>query len=477
VVAPKTRRRRRLGPRLAVTLNVALVVGLLTAVGGVGFLHVRLAAVPRVDLADSLDDEPDGDSAQNFLLVGTDSAAGLDPDDPVTNGREDLGVLADTIMVLRVDPDSPQAQLLSLPRDLYLDVPGAGEQKLNSALSIGGQEALISTIQDNLGIPIHHYLQVDFRGFKELVAAIDGVPFFFDTPVRDTATGLFVGHRGCVTLGPDQALAYARSRHLEYREGDEWISDGTADLGRISRQQDFIRRALARTVSEGLANPLLLGDVLGVASDAALLDDGMGVDEFVQLGRKFRGIDDDTLQTLTLDVSDDTVDGSAILRLQDTEANDRKIGIFRGQAGSGSQQAPEIGVIVLNGTGTDGQAGEIADGLDRLGFDTSPGTGDAENSDFGHSVVRYTSGNEAQARFVAAQIEGGADVEEVDSIEGGADVAVVTGDDIDGVSSDLQPPPVPLGTGAGGSGGGGAGGGSAPVGEVPVSDPPEQADC
>jgi hypothetical protein len=64
---------------------VALVVGLLTAVGGVGFLHVRLAAVPRVDLADSLDDEPDGDSAQNFLLVGTDSAAGLDPDDPVTN--------------------------------------------------------------------------------------------------------------------------------------------------------------------------------------------------------------------------------------------------------------------------------------------------------------------------------------------------------------------------------------------------------
>ena len=468
MVARKTRRGRRLGPRLAVTLNVALVVGLLTAVGGVGFLHVRLAAVPRVDLADSLDDEPSGNSAQNFLLVGTDSAEGLDPNDPVTNGREDLGVLSDTIMVLRVDPDSPQAQLLSLPRDLYLDIPGAGEQKINSALSIGGQEALIATIQDDLGIPIHHYIQVDFRGFKNLVAAIDGVPFFFDTPVRDASTGLFVGHRGCITLGPD---------HLEYREGDEWIADGTADLGRISRQQDFIRRALARTVSEGLANPLLLGDVLGVASDAALLDDSMGVDDFIQLGRKFRGINDDTLQTLTLDVSDDTVNGSAVLRLQDTEANERKLGIFRGATGAGSEQAPEISVIVLNGTGTDGQASEIADGLDRLGFDTSPGTGDAQNSDFGHSVVQYTSGNEAQARFVAAQIEGGADVEEVDSIEGGADVAVVTGDDIDGVSSDLQPPPVPLGDGSGGSGGGGAGGGSDPVGEVPVSDPPEHADC
>ncbi len=456
---------------------MALLIGLITAVGGLGVLHLRVAAIPTVAVGDSLDDEPGGNSAQNFLLVGTDSAAGLDPDDPVTTGREDLGVLSDTIMVLRVDPDSPQAHLLSLPRDLYLAIPGGGEEKINAALAIGGQDALIGTIQDDLGLPIHHYLQVDFRGFKQLVAAIDGVPFFFDTPVRDTATGLFVGHRGCVTLGPDQALAYARSRQLEYREGDEWISDGTADLGRISRQQDFIRRALARTVAQGLANPLLLGDVLGVAADAALVDDSLGVDDFVQLGQEFRGINDDTLQTLTLDVSDDTVGGSAILRLQDTEANDRTLGIFRGQSGAGSQQAPEIGVIVLNGTGTDGQAGEVAEDLDRLGFDTSPGTDEAENADFGHTVVRFTSGNEAQARFVAAQIQGGADVEEVDSVPGGADVAVVTGGDIDGVSSDLQPPPVPLGVGAGGSGGGGAGGGSAPVGEVPVSDPPEQADC
>ena len=63
------------------------------------------------------------------------------------------------------------------------------------------------------------------------------------------------------------------------------------------------------------------------------------------------------------------------------------------------------------------------------------------------------------------------------SVCGGADVAVVTGADFDGISSDLQPPPVPLGDGDGGSGGGGAGGGTDPVGQVPVSDPPEQAAC
>ncbi|HEY8058877.1 MAG TPA: LytR C-terminal domain-containing protein, partial [Acidimicrobiales bacterium] len=211
------------------------------------------------------------------------------------------------------------------------------------------------------------------------------------------------------------------------------------------------------------------------ATDAVQIDSDLAVGDFVQLGRKFRSFNDDTLQTLTLDVSDDNVNGSSILRLQDTAANERRIGIFRGQGGAGADQAPTISVVVHNGTGTDGQAGEAADGLDRLGFDTSPGTGDAENSDFGHSVVRYSSADdEAEARFAAAQIDGGSDVEQVDSIVGGADVEVVTGADFEGISSDLQPPPQALG---GGGGGGGAGGGTTPVGQVPSVDPPARAAC
>jgi LCP family protein required for cell wall assembly len=451
-------------------LNVALVIGLLTAVGSLGALHFRLGQVPRLDLGDALDEEPGGNSAQNYLLVGTDSAERLDPNDPVTNGREDLGVLSDTIMLLRVDPDSPQAQLLSFPRDLYVDIPGSGEGKINSALAAGGQEALIATIQETFDVPVHHYLQVDFLGFQELVRAIDGVPFFFDRPVRDQSTGLFVGHRGCNTLGPEQALAYARSRHLEIRQDDgSWVEDGTADLGRISRQQDFIRRAISRTISEGLRHPLLLGDVVDVATDAVEMDGDLSVDDFVQLGRKFRTFNDDTLQTLTLDVSDDFAGGSQILRLQDTEANERNLGIFRGQSGAGANATPGISVVVHNGSGTDGQAGEAAEGLDRLGFDTSPGTGDAESSDFEQSVVRYGGDNEAEAAFVAAQVKGGADVEQVDSsIE--ADVELITGSDFEGIEDDLQPPPQPLGNGGGGGGGG-------PIGEVPVVDPPEDRTC
>ncbi len=471
---PPARRTRGTGARLGGALRIALVVALIVTVGGVGFLALTLRNVERVDVSSALAEEPGTSDPQNYLLVGTDSAERLDGDDPVTSGREGLGTLTDTIMVLRVDPGAPQAQLLSFPRDLYVEIPGSESGKINSALAQGGQDALIATIQDNFGIPVHHYVEVDFRGFKDLVAAIDGVPYYFPNALRDLNTGLRV-RPGCVTLGPDQALAYARARHLEVLRGGEWQSDPSSDLGRVERQQDFVRRAIARASIEGLRQPLLLGDFADVAAGAVRVDQDLSVGDLLVLGRQFRGITGDGLQTLTLDVTDDVVDGQSVLLLSDTEANERTFGVFRGASGPGSAQAPEIAVAVLNGSGVDGQAGEVAAELDRLGFDTSPGTGEAESFDIDDTVVRYTAGNEAQARFVAAQLGGDVDVEEFGDL-GSADVVVVTGADFDGVEDQLQPPPVPLGTGGGGSGSGGGGGGGT-VGEVPPPEPPQQVDC
>jgi len=462
-------RRRSHSSRLLVSLNIAIVVAVLIVVGGLGFLRLRLAQVDRLDLGDTLDDSGGSGEAQNYLLVGTDDAEGLDPDDPVLNGREGLGLLSDTIMLLRVDPGASQAHLLSLPRDLYVSIPGVGEGKINSALGQGGQDALVQTIQDTFGVEVNHYVEVDFHGFEQLVRAIGGVPFFFPRPVQDPTTGLYVPHRGCVTLGPRQALAYARSRHLEVFRNGEFVTDPTGDLGRISRQQDFIRTAIRQTVIEGVADPRLLGDVMDVAVDAVKIDSDLSAGDLVQLGRRFRTFDDRTLQTLTLDVTDDDVNGSAVLRLAETDANAHRLDIFRGVGGAGSQAAPDISVVVHNGTGASGQAGEVSEALERLGFDTSPGTGNAESSDVESTVVRYGEGDEALARFVAAQFEGGADVEQVDAVDG-ADVEVITGADFDGVSDDLEPPPMPLGAGGGGGGG-------QPIGEVPVQAPPEDVDC
>ncbi len=352
-------------------------------------------------------------------------------------------MLSDTIMLLRVDPNSTQAQLLSFPRDLWVTIPGAGEQKINAALSAGGAQTLIDTITENFDVPVHHYVEVDWVGFQDLVAAVDGVPMYFDKPLRDPSTGLNIPHAGCVTLSPEQALAFARSRSLEYSEdgGATYQVDGSGDLGRISRQQAFIRVAIQRAIDQGVRNPITLNSLVNVGIGAVgAVDTELHADDLITLGTAFRNFEPEQLQTMSLDVYDDNVNGAAILRLQDTEANQERIDIFKGLGDGASGESGSVRVAINNGTGDSGQATAVADGLGALGFDTSPGTGDAENFGFTRTLVRYQPGNEAAAQYVAAQLASGADLQEVGATYV-ADVIVVTGTDYAGV--ERQPAATP----------------------------------
>jgi polyisoprenyl-teichoic acid--peptidoglycan teichoic acid transferase len=188
----------------------------------------------------------DSNEPRNFLIVGDDSDDGLAADDPATAGRASvMGIRSDTIMVVRLDPATKQAKVLSFPRDLWVDIPGNSRNRINASLQFGGEDLLVSTIKANFDIDINHYVQVDFAGFQRLVEILDGMPIYFPTPVRDTRSGLNVQTPGCHRLTPESALNYVRSRYLLYLdENGRWVSDPTADLGRISRQQDFIKRVL-----------------------------------------------------------------------------------------------------------------------------------------------------------------------------------------------------------------------------------------
>jgi LCP family protein required for cell wall assembly len=420
-----------------------MVMGTLALAAALGYANDKLEQVQHLDLGGDILDPPSEDPGepQNYLLVGTDSAARLDESDPAA--RVDEGVLSDTIMVLRVDPDETQAQLLSFPRDLWVNIPNWGESKINAALS-AGRDSLIATIQENFGIPINHYVEVDFLGFQELVDAVDGVPIYFDKPLRDTYTGLNVTSTGCVTLSTDQALAYVRSRHLDYYEDGSWQDDGSSDLGRISRQQDFIRRAIQRAIDKGVRNPITMNTLINAGLNSVSIDDTLVVDDLLRLGRHFSSFDPDQLRTMSLDVSYDFAGEISILRMIDNEANQARLNIFRGVAGpdggAGAADAASVAITTLNGTGTGGQATEVAAGFSALGFDTSAGTGDAERFDFAQTLVRYKAGDEASARFVASQLVAGAQLEQV-ADTGTADVQVITGLDYAGVKPTLVPPP------------------------------------
>jgi LCP family protein required for cell wall assembly len=418
-------------------------VALLATAGGLAYFFSKYSQLPRIELSSVLDTETVAGEPRNVLIVGLDGAAGLDPNDPISTQRERLGIgglRSDTIMILHADPAKEQAALLSLPRDLWLPIAGgSGRQRINTAVGKGGPQVLIATIQDYLNIPIHNYVQIDFAGFQELVAAIDGVPVYFDTPARDINSGLNVPEAGCVTLTPDQALAYARSRAFQYYDDGRWRIDPTGDLGRISRQQDFMRRALRRAVSRGVRNPVTLDRLIDVGLDSVVVDDTFTADDIVGLGNRFRSFNPENLVMYGLPVVPDTVGGASIVRMVDSQAQPI-LELFRGGGAPGAEVQPsDVRISVLNGSGRSGEARAALAELAAVGF-ARVSADEAESFDFARTVVRYAPGGEAAATLVGRWLVTAPVLEAVPTLEGG-DVVVVTGADWAGVRAAPAPAP------------------------------------
>ena len=189
-------------PRGRVALWAVASVALIGA-ALVGYGWWTYARVERVDLdlAEIRDAGP-----QNYLVIGSDSRDGVDEGDPnagVMLGEDQpSGQRSDSIAILRVDPAEERIDVLSIPRDLWVTMPSGEDQRINTAFAESTQ-TLIDTIDQNLGIPIHHFAEVDFKGFQRLVDALGGVPVYFDAEVRDPNSGLRIREPGCHVLdGP-----------------------------------------------------------------------------------------------------------------------------------------------------------------------------------------------------------------------------------------------------------------------------------
>jgi LCP family protein required for cell wall assembly len=253
---------------LAITalLTVAIGVG-----GGAG---VYLAADRQENslerneaVAAVLDIENDG-PAENYLIVGSDRR-------PDEDEQEAPGSRSDSIMILRRDPDHGAA-ILSIPRDLWVPIAGRGDSwKINAAFN-GGADRLIETIQQALGIPIHHYIEVDFDGFARLVDTVGGIEICVPHAAKDEGSGLDI-QPGCQNLDGGMALAFVRSRHYTEWIDGEWVEDNKNDFGRMERQQLFLRTAATAILDELRSNPLLAGDLLWAAGELMTVDPGLDV--------------------------------------------------------------------------------------------------------------------------------------------------------------------------------------------------------
>ena len=248
------RPRRKVGRYVALGLVVVLV-----GVPLAGFLYAtsKFNKIEKVDVGDALSS---GGSGTNYLLVGTDNRPGVD------------GNRSDTMLVLRTEGDG--AKIMSIPRDLLVTRSDGAEGRINAAYN-DGPEALVRTVQSALGIPVHRYVEINFVSFGSLVDALGGVTIDFPNPATDPKSGLNVQETGAVQLDGEQALAYVRSRtYTETINGEQKV-DGTADLGRVKRQQAFLRAVLGEAGKS--RNPLKLGKIADALSGGLKIDDEMSM--------------------------------------------------------------------------------------------------------------------------------------------------------------------------------------------------------
>ncbi len=282
---------------------------------------------------------PADPNALNFLITGADNNACIDPNSPYAGAfgnRESMGERSDTIMIMRLDPSTHRGALLSFPRDLWVKIDGRGSSsRINSAYVKNDPQKLINTIYNNFGVTVDHFIQIDFCAFKTIVDGIDGgVGVPFDFPARDRNTGLNVPAKGCYYFTGDSALAYVRSRHYQYQnDNGKWKTDGVSDLGRISRQQDFIRRVLTAALNRGLFNPSVARSLIDASQNNVVVDTELTISRMLQFVGVLRDVQATGIASYQIEASGKNINGNAVLIANVKSANMKAIlRIFKGEA-------------------------------------------------------------------------------------------------------------------------------------------------
>lgn len=251
-----------------------------------------------------------------LLIVGVDNASGLGEGDSVLNGRDPTSMLTDTILLVRVDPQTAVVNAMSVPRDLWVTVAGTGRQaKINSAMALGGPSALVGTIKETLGVDVNHFIQVNFAGFRNAVDAIGGVPLVFDAPARDLNSGLAIEEPGCWKLDGQQALGLVRSRYYEAQNGGVWSQDPLSDRSRVQRQQVFLRATVTQAIRQGARNPIQLRLLFDSIKNDIILDDTLSVERLLGVGDQLRDTSVDSLTFFTLPSEDGWAGDASVVYL------------------------------------------------------------------------------------------------------------------------------------------------------------------
>ncbi|MCI0679308.1 MAG: LCP family protein [Actinobacteria bacterium] len=367
-----------------VTVITVLALANLAALGALWAIRTGQSVLAGADtdseVADVLDTASGGDLT--FLILGSDTREGLDD---LENFGAFGGARGDVVILVRVDSETSTAQMLSIPRDLWVEIPGHGENRINAAYALGGSSLMVETIRENLNVEINHYVEIDFVGFQALVDELGGIEIAFPYPARDTNSGLDV-EAGTQVLDGEMALAYARSRHYqEYKDGS-WVSVDANDIGRTARQQEVIRAIVAELKSP--SSIAEAGEIAGALARHMTIDTRLAEASVATLAWDYRGILLGGIDGVTLPTEGRTIDGASVVVAKEPEAG-AMLANFR--SGRALTEQP-LRLQVLNGNGVGGAATDMSRRLESDGFLIAD-IGDAESSDYAQTTIIVPEGS------------------------------------------------------------------------------------
>ena len=328
----------------------------------------------------------------NILIIGSDRRV----------HQADVGARSDTLMVVRLDPQTNSISMLSVPRDLRVDIPGFGLNKINAAYSLGGAKLTVETVKQLLGVPINDFIDVNFEGFIKVVDKLGGAYLMVDHRYyNNTAVTNYASidiQPGYQVLNGHQALSFVRFRH-----------DQNGDFTRIVRQQMFLRE-MKRELA-GSATITSFPHLFSVAtimshyavSDIASLSKIYGL---VTLGLK---LDTNHIYQAHITGTTPTIGGVSyvVATPQDIAAGVQE---FLSPVSSQPQAQPttsmsqlprsQVKITVLNGSGRAGAAAAVAAQLQTRGYVVAVG-GNAANFGYTTTTVSASSAGVSVARGLA----------------------------------------------------------------------------
>jgi LCP family protein required for cell wall assembly len=436
-----------------VTLVIVLVAG---AAAGYGWYLNH--EIHHIDLRNLTSAPVKGDDAgtENILMIGSTDRCALKVQNPAYGlcSQGVNGVNSDVVMILHLNPTTHSVSILSIPRDLF--VPNArsdGANKIDAAL-YQGPDQLIAAIEDDLGIPIQHFVELNFDSFINVVQALGGIKMYFPEPVYDAYSGLNIQTTGCIALNGTQALQVVRARHVQYKgpgvtttDPAYWPQEAQSDIARIRRDHEFLRVLAAAVKAKGLSDPLTDQQLVSGVVGQLTVDSGFSASDMISLVLGYHNVDVGSAPQLTVPVSVDQF-GSYVYQggnygdiefpaePQDHNAVDQFLGLKSSEDtySGGALPAPSnVTVSVLNGSGAYNQATTTSQSLQALGFhigtigDSPPVGREAE------TVVYYASKTPAQlaaAQAVANSLSGAVIMaKDPTQVKAGSQVTVVTGTD------------------------------------------------